>query len=812
MGSQSIFQPRPVVMLCLLTTLLASTAWAQTLATTVPLVLPSAITLDAQGNLYLAETANHVVRKVDSSGHITVVAGTGTQGYGGDGGPATAALLDSPQGLAVDARSLYIADTHNHRIRKVDLTSGTITTIAGNSSAASDGDAGLATAATLDAPTALALDNEGNIYLADVRSHRIRKISAAGFITTIAGTGAQGFDGDGAIAVASLLDSPEGLAIDSSGNLYIADSHNHRVRRIETSTGAITTVAGTGAAGFSGDSGSAVTAALSLPQGLTIDPQGNVYLADTANHRVRRIDATHGTISTIAGEGTQAFAGDGGPAAAANLDSPRSAVVSDAGSLVIADTGNRRIREIMSDASLQTVAGLGATSPGAIALSGATVVSYGAGHLVATLNSAIPATGSVTFLDSYGGASSTVATVSLVSSVASLDISSLSVGQHAITATYPGDLSHAAAQSTVFGLTVSPLPLTPVISPLSVTYGEPVPALTGTLNGVLSRDQANVSATFVSAASIMSPAGSYPVTVTLAGAAAPNYTVTDAPTFAITPAPTITTLTTNNAAQTPVSTVNAGDPVIFAAHVASQTSGLPTGVITVFDGGSVVTTGKTKSNGEFAFVTSNLTAGSHAFTASYLGDANFTASTSSAASLTVNGLQTAPVDFTFNATGSTTQTIVSGALASFTFSTQTQSGLSSPIALSASGLPNGAAASFNPAYIPPGSSNATVTLTIATPKTAGLESTSSVVAAFLFFPIGIVLLRPRIRPVSNLLAAILLAWPLLYSTGCGDRIYTERSVDASKSYTITVTGTSTSPNGTALKHTVTVMLIVLSAN
>src|SRR5437899_1027182 len=161
MGSQSIFQPRPVVLLCLLVALLPNTTWAQTLATTVPLVLPSAVALDAQGNLYLAETANHVIRKVDASGHIAVIAGTGTQGYGGDGGPAAAALLDSPQGLAVDAASLYIGDTHNHRIRKVDLASGTITTIAGNSSSGSSGDAGLAIAATLDTPTALALDNKG---------------------------------------------------------------------------------------------------------------------------------------------------------------------------------------------------------------------------------------------------------------------------------------------------------------------------------------------------------------------------------------------------------------------------------------------------------------------------------------------------------------------------------------------------------------------------------------------------------------------------------------------------------------------------
>jgi sugar lactone lactonase YvrE len=811
MGSQSIFQPRSVALLCLVAALLASTAWGQTLATTVPLVLPSAVALDAQGNLYLAEMANHVIRKVDVAGHITVIAGSGVQGFGGDSGPATSALLDSPQGLATDAHNLYISDTHNHRIRKVDFSTGTITTIAGNSSSGSDGDAGLASAATLDAPTSLALDSKGDLYFADMRSHRIRKISAeTGIITTVAGNGTQGFDGDGGKAAASLIDSPAGIVVDSSGNLYIADTHNHRVRRVDTTTGGITTVAGTGTAGFSGDFDSAATAKLSLPQGLTVDQQGNVYLTDTANHRIRRIDTNYGTITTIAGEGTQGFAGDGGPAITASLDSPRSAI-SGAGSLVIADTGNRRIRAIASDGSLQTIAGSGAPVSGAIALSGPAVVAYGTGHLVATLNSATPAMGSVTFLDS----SSAVASVSLNSNAATLDTSLLPAGQHAIAATYPGDFTHTSAQSTVFGLTVSPLPLTPVISPASVTYGEPVPALTVTLSGLLLRDQSTVSATFVTAAAALSPAGSYAVTVTLAGSAAGNYTVAAAPMFTITPAATMTTLTANSATQTPISTVNAGDPVVLLAHVASQTSGVPTGTVTIFDGASVVATGKVNSNGDLAFTTTSLVAGSHSFNASYLGDANFKVSASSPASLTVYVSQTAPVDFTVIATGSTTQTIVSGASASFTFNTQIQSGLSSPIALSASGLPDLATASFNPAYIPPGSSNATFTLTIATPKTARLERRSSIVVAYLFFPIGLILLRSLPRKVFTpklLLAAVLLALPFLCCTGCGDRVYTERSVAASKSYTVTVTGTSTSSKGTALKHTATVTLIVQPAN
>lgn len=814
MGSQSILQPQRIVFLCLLAAWFANAALAQTLATTVPLILPSALAFDNQGNFYVAETANHVIRKIDSSGHITVVAGTGTQGFEGDGGQATVALLDSPQGLAVDSTNLYIADSSNHRIRKVNLASGLITTLAGNSAAGSSGDNGPATAATLDMPTALALDVNGNLYVADSRAHRVRKITNAGIITTVAGTGTQGFDGEGATATTALLDSPGGLAVDQSGNLYLADTHNQRVRRIDAATRVITTLTGTGILGFTGDSNSATAAKLALPRGLSTDTQGNLYIADTANHRVRRIDAVTGKITTIAGDGAQGFAGDGASATAASFDSPRSAAISSSNLLTIADTGNQRIRQIDSSASLQTVAGLGALTPGSLAIAGAPVVAYGSGRLTATLSAADKATGNITFLDNYKGATDTAATVKLLSGISVLDTSTLRAGQHAIIATYPGDPSHSGAQSTVFNLTVTPLPLTPLISTLSVTYGEPIPTIVGTLDGILPRDQPLIWATFTSTAIPLSPVGTYPVAVALAGVASGNYTVAAAPAFRITPAATRTTLTTTNASLIPIAIANPGDQVILTAHVVSQTAGLPTGTITIFDGASVVTTGKANSNGDLAFATTGLTAGAHSFVASYLGDTNFLASTSSPVPFTEDGTQAAPADFTLAASGATTQTVVSGNSANFTFTTQSQSSLSSPISLSASGFPNLATASFNPSYIPPGSSNATFTLTIATPKTAHLESTSSaVVLAVLFLPVSLFLTGRTLKAhrSARLVALFLLVLPLL-CTGCGDRIYTaDRSTDGSKTYTITVTGTS-APNGAVLKHTATVTLVILPTN
>src|SRR5229473_3205009 len=318
-----------LLLLSLATPLATPAQTASVSALNVPLILPSALVFDAAGNLYIAETGNHVIRKVDPTGNITTIAGTGAQGFSGDAGPATSATLDSPQGLALDtANNLYIADTHNHRIRKLNLTTSILITIAGTTTPGFSGDKASATSAQLNLPTALALDASNNLYLADTGNHRIRKISAAGIITTIAGTGTQGFSGDSTPATSTAINSPTGLALDAANNLYLADTHNHRIRKITATTGIITTIAGTGAPGFSGDTTVATTATLALPHGITIDPAGNLYLADTQNHRIRRIDATTGIITTVAGDGTQAFAGDGGPAISASLDGPRNTAVS----------------------------------------------------------------------------------------------------------------------------------------------------------------------------------------------------------------------------------------------------------------------------------------------------------------------------------------------------------------------------------------------------------------------------------------------------------------------------------------------------
>ena len=317
-------------------------------------------------DLYIADTRNNRVRKVDTLGNITTVAGGGTVGWPtlGDGGQATAATLSSPTSLFVDGSgNLYIADGYG-RIRKVNLSSGVITTVAGGGSYGSLGDGGPATAAYL-APTGVCVDASGNIYISDVFSNRIRKVDAvSGAISTVAGSGPIGwgtgsFAGDGGPATSASLNQPTGVSVDGAGNLYIADTQNSRVRKVDAATGIISTAAGGGTAGWPtfGDGGQATDASVYYPQDVFADGVGNLYIAEGGYSRVRKVNAS-GVISTVAGNGNSGFSGDGGPATSASLLFPRGVHVDGAGNITIADTGNDRIRKMDAVSSnITTVAG-----------------------------------------------------------------------------------------------------------------------------------------------------------------------------------------------------------------------------------------------------------------------------------------------------------------------------------------------------------------------------------------------------------------------------------------------------------------------
>ena len=288
---------------------------------------------------------------------ITTAAGNGNQGYSGDGGPATNASLYNPFGVVVDAAgSLIFSDYVNNRVRKVD-TNGIITTIVGNGGSGFSGDGGPATNANLKLPAGIALDRYGNLLIADQGNYRVRMVSTNGLITTVAGNGNQGYSGDGGPATNSGLNLPCGLATDDAGNLFIADQVDNRIRKVDTN-GIITTIAGNGINAFAGDGGPASNASLNEPAGVLLTAAGKLFIADTHNNRIRMVD-TNGVITTIAGNGTGAFAGDGGPATNASLYEPVGVILDEFGDLLVADDPNNRVRMINPNGVITTIAGDG---------------------------------------------------------------------------------------------------------------------------------------------------------------------------------------------------------------------------------------------------------------------------------------------------------------------------------------------------------------------------------------------------------------------------------------------------------------------
>jgi uncharacterized protein (TIGR03437 family) len=387
---------------------------------------PNSIAVDGAGNLYVADEAAHTVRRISAAGTITLYAGSGTPGFSGDGGPATAAQLNAPNALALDtAGNLYIADKNNNRIRAVS-PDGHITTIAGNGFPGFGGDSGAARDAALNGPEGVALDASGNIYIADTQNYRVRRVAVDGTIATVAGVGNGNVFGDNGNATAAGLVLPTSVAVDRLGNLYIADFGNSRIRvvspagtistavgsskgipladlenavsvvlngptgvavdfagniyftegSIGTGTGlaqgdfriwkvspeiVLTVFAGTGDASYSGDGAASASAQLNNPTALALDAEGNLYIADARNHRVRRV-TPGGVITTVAGNGNPGFSGDGGPAAKAQLSSPQGVAVDAAGYIVIADTGNSRIRKVAPDGTINSYIGNGNSS------------------------------------------------------------------------------------------------------------------------------------------------------------------------------------------------------------------------------------------------------------------------------------------------------------------------------------------------------------------------------------------------------------------------------------------------------------------
>jgi sugar lactone lactonase YvrE len=416
-------------------------------ATAAELNQPFGMAVDAADDVFLADSKNNAIREIiKSSGKMITVAGSGQAGYSGDGGPATQAKLDGPLGVAVDAAGdLFIADSLNNRVREVVVTTGDIITLAGDGSWSDRGDGGPAAAAELADPHGVVVDASGNLFIADTGKGRIREVVAAtGDIITVAGDGSFGDDGDGGPATDAAIGLPGGLTLDAAGDLFIADFWNDVVREVDASTGMIRTVAGKGGAGFRGDAGPAADAGLYCPLGLAVDGSGNLFIADSDNGVVREVVASTALIFTVAGIPSSGPTGDGGSALATALAEPSGVAVDGSGDLFITDSGNNRVLKARVAAPVEVA-------------TDATAVSLETSASSAPFGQAIAFTAIVTAAGAGSGVSTgtVIFTIDNVSTgvpvdprgQARLTIATLGPGSHTITASYAGGAGFLASQS-----------------------------------------------------------------------------------------------------------------------------------------------------------------------------------------------------------------------------------------------------------------------------------------------------------------------------------------------------------------------------
>jgi sugar lactone lactonase YvrE len=896
-------------------------------ATSAQLGAPNRLAVASSGDFYIADHNNNVVRKVTAStGIITTIAGTGAAGYTGDGGPSASAQLNLPEGVAVDsAGNLYIADEGNNVIRKITAATGVITTVAGNGTCGYAGDGGPATSGQLCGPAYVSVDSAGNFYIADMNNNVIRKVAiSTSLISTVAGNGTAGDAGDGGLASSAELRSPAGLAFDSVGNFYIAESGGSVIRKVTVATGVITTVAGNGTAGYSGDGGLATSAELNGPFGIAADASGNLYIADASNEAVREVNAGTGMIATVAGNGIVGYLGDGGAATSAELGIPTDVALDGLGNLYIVDAGDNVVRMVNVGQSQLTAAntaygatttqtvtvsnigninlnipapGLGSnpsqsgafsvdassscpqlTSSGSAqtltagaectyvldfaptslgAVSGSVVLTddalgiNGSTQTVSASGTGIVASTTATINSSqnpsqYGQGSATVTvaptsgravpagTVQFSadgtpvggavelngSGTATYFFSTLGVGTHIISGVYsPGSPDFTGSSATAVSQSVIATLLSASIAgtPTKVYDGTTTATLNATnftLTGFAGSDGAIITQTTGTYAA--ATAGAQTVTASLSSS---NFTANGSTNFANYVLPTIASgpgiiskAGTGTSLGASITSIHPGQTVTLTATVASP-AGTPTSNVQFFDGTTALATIALSSG--VAVDTTTLSAGAtHSITAVYGGDTNFTSSSSSAVSVAV-----APQDFTFAlaAGAPSTQTVSTGGAANYQLvAAPLYTAFPGTVSFVLTGLPAGATYSFSPATLAASGGSTPLTLTVHAPMTAKLYGPETgrrwepMLLGLLLLPLAgrrrMRFLRGRLASSGMLAFALLVSLTALIGlNACGGGSSHSISSQSPQSQSYTLTATATS-GGTA--HSTILTLVV----
>lgn len=697
----------------------------------------------------------------------TTLAGNGNASYTGDNGAATSATVALPRAVAYDANgNLFIADTNNHVVREA-TPAGVITTVAGSGVEGFGGDNGPATAALLDTPTGVAVDASGNVYIADSHNHRIRKVSG-GVITTIAGTGTAGFSGDGAAATAAQLALPSGIAVDATGNIYIADTNNHRIREI--SNGTITTIAGDGEELFAGDGAAATSAALDSPTGVAVSSTGTVYIADRLNQRVRSF-TVGGTITTVAGNGTLSFSGDGAAASSAALARPSGVGVDAAGNVYIADTDNQRIRQINQQSGAGTIA---------------TVAGSGT--------------------QGFGGDSGP-ATAAILNSPRAIGVDVL--GNLSISDAQNNRVRGGALPNLPFGSDGVGIPSPPQTVTLANTGTAPITVSSVGFTGAFA---AGTTGTCSATPIVLAPGVICTLPVVFAptalGAVTGSITVGGIGTSSQTVLLTGTGVQSGSSVSvtTSVPTALIGQSVTLTATVKPAGLGTATGQVTFYDGTTVIGT-STLTGGSASLTVTNLANGTHGITAAYVGSSIFAGSTSP-------GLTQIVEDFQLAVSGVSVLSVVPGSSATFSGVLTSLNGpFSYPVVLSLSGLPPGATATFTPPSVTPGATPTLFTLIVRTVATIveapqrRFFAAGAIGLALILFPFTRRTRRKArgLRLLSSVVALLCLG-SLTAISGCGfgSGIFAQKP----NTYPITLIGTATGANGYTLQHTITVNLTV----